>query len=124
MTQDITAVVSRVICPGYLRISSGPCPGYKYNRLFSVVVSTKCNYCRKAVNFYLRDSKWENRGERHAKPLTFYPKLRLILQNPLFFDKKHFMAYQRNISFSYITCPINWFIPVFKIISFTDYLSH
>ena len=28
MTQDITAAVSRVICPGYLRISSGPCPGY------------------------------------------------------------------------------------------------
>ena len=27
MTQDITAAVSRVICPGYLRIS-GPCPGY------------------------------------------------------------------------------------------------
>ena len=29
MTQDITAAVSRVKCPRYLRISSGPCPGYK-----------------------------------------------------------------------------------------------
>ena len=49
-----------------LWLSQGP-------RALSIVVSTKCNYCRKAVNFYLRDSKQENRGERHAKPLTFIP---------------------------------------------------
>ena len=49
---------------------------------------------------------------------------RACLVTPLVFDKKHFMVYQRNVSFSYITCPINWFEKVFKIISFTDYLSH
>ena len=48
MTLDITAAVSRVICPGYLRISSGPCPGYKleadfrYTNLF--LASDPCSF--------------------------------------------------------------------------------